>query len=127
LISDLTRIRTISEMNRSLGWGDRPRRLNARRAQKRPARTTSLAVTGASSNATLPLWDWQGCTAMPRGVGPRSMSGNGSVRKKVDLIWSVVSSRGDSALEGDRECVQGWFRALCLSKHEQNPAAVRVV
>jgi hypothetical protein len=55
------------------------------------------------------------------------MSGNGSVRKKVDLIWSVVSSSGDSALEGDRECVQGWFRALCLSKHEQNPAAVRVV
>ena len=57
----------------------------------------------------------------------RSMSGNGSVRKKVDLIWSVVSSSGDSALERDRECVQGWFRALCLSKHEQNPAAVRVV
>jgi hypothetical protein len=33
----------------------------------------------------------------------------------VDLIWSVVSSSGDSALECDRECVQGWFRALCLS------------
>jgi hypothetical protein len=30
---------------------------------------TSLAVTGASSNATLPLCDWQGCTAMPLGVG----------------------------------------------------------
>jgi hypothetical protein len=44
----------------------------------------------------------------------RSMSGNGSVRKKVDLIWSVVSSSGDSALKGDRECVQGWFRALSL-------------
>jgi hypothetical protein len=24
---------------------------------------------GASSNTTLPLWDWQGCTAMPLGVG----------------------------------------------------------
>jgi hypothetical protein len=35
------------------------------------------------------------------------MFGNGSVRKKVDLIWSVVSSSRDSALEGDRECVQG--------------------
>jgi hypothetical protein len=55
------------------------------------------------------------------------MSGNGSVRKKVDLIWSVVSSSGNSALAGDRECVQGWFRALRLNKHEQNPAAIRIV
>jgi hypothetical protein len=55
----------------------------------------------------------------------RSMSGNGSVRKKVDLIWSVVSSSGDSALECDRECVQGWFRVLCLS-NTTNPAAVRL-
>ena len=43
--------------------------LNGRRAHKRPAQTTSLAVTGASSNTTVPLWDWQGCTAMPLGVG----------------------------------------------------------
>jgi hypothetical protein len=47
--------------------------------------------------------------------------------RRVDLIWSMVSSSGDSAPEGDRERVQGWFRALWLSKHEQNPAAVRVV
>jgi hypothetical protein len=39
------------------------------------------------------------------------MSGNGS----------VVSSSGDSALEGDRECVQGWFRALCLSNTSRTP------
>jgi hypothetical protein len=51
----------------------------------------------------------------------RSMSGNGSVRKKLDLIWSVVSSSGDSALECDRECVQGWFRALCLSNTSRTP------
>jgi hypothetical protein len=51
----------------------------------------------------------------------RSMSGNGSVRKKVDLIWSVVPSSGDSALECDRECVQGWFRALCLSNTSRTP------
>jgi hypothetical protein len=89
LISDLTRIRTISEMNRSLGWGDRPRRLNARRAQKRPARTTSLAVTGASSNATLPLWDWQGCTAMPRGVG-----------HSLDVRQWVCQEEGGSDLVG---------------------------
>jgi hypothetical protein len=49
------------------------------------------------------------------------MSGNGSVRKKVDLICSVASSIGDSALEGDRECVQGWFRALCLSNTSRTP------
>jgi hypothetical protein len=51
----------------------------------------------------------------------RLMSGNRSVRKKVDLIWSVVSSSGDSALECDRERVQGWFRALCLSKTSRTP------
>ena len=51
----------------------------------------------------------------------RSMSGNGSVRKKVDLTWSVVSSSGDSALECDHECVEGWFRALCLSNTSRTP------
>jgi hypothetical protein len=69
LISDLTRIRTISGTNRSLGWGDRPRRAERAAGSQASARTASLAVSGASSNATLPLWDWQGCTAMPPGVG----------------------------------------------------------
>jgi len=87
--------------------------LNAWRAHKRPARTASLAVSGASSNATLPLWDWQGCTAMPPGVGHSLDVRQWVCQKKVDLIWSVVSSSGDSALKGARECVQGWFRALC--------------
>jgi hypothetical protein len=45
LISDLTRIQTISEMNRSLGWVIVHAALNVRRAHKRPARTTSLAFT----------------------------------------------------------------------------------
>ena len=39
----------------------------------------------------------------------------------MDLIWSVVSPSGDSALECDRECVQGWFRALCLSNTSRTP------
>jgi hypothetical protein len=55
------------------------------------------------------------------------MSGNGSVRKKVDLIWSVVSSSGDSALEGVRDAFRAGFVRCVMSKHQQNPAAIRVV
>jgi hypothetical protein len=69
LTSDLTRIQTISGGTALSAGVIVHAALNARRAHKRPARTTSLAVTGASSNATLPLCDWQGCTAMPLGVG----------------------------------------------------------
>jgi hypothetical protein len=41
--------------NRFLGWVIVHAALNARPAHKRPARTTSLAFTRPSSNATLPL------------------------------------------------------------------------
>jgi hypothetical protein len=66
LTGDLTRIQTISGRTAPSAGVIVHAALNARQAHKRPARTTR---TGASSNATLPLWDWQGCTAMPPGVG----------------------------------------------------------
>jgi hypothetical protein len=89
LISDLTRIRTISEMNRSLGWGDRPRRAERAAGSQAPRPNDVARATGASSNTTLPLWDWQGCTAMPRGVG-----------HSLDVRQWVCQEEGGSDLVG---------------------------
>jgi hypothetical protein len=69
LISDLTRIRRISGRTAPSAGLIVYARAERAAGSQAPARTTSLAVSGASSNTTLPLWDWQGCTAMPLGVG----------------------------------------------------------
>ena len=108
----------ISEMNRSLGWGDRPRRAE-RAAGSQAPRSNDVARVHLSIEQCCET----GRTARRCHEASviRSMSGNGSVRKKVDLTWSVVSSSGDSALECDHECVQGWFRALCLSNTSRTP------
>jgi hypothetical protein len=55
LISDLTRIRTISEMNRSLGWGDRPRRAERAAGSQAPRSNDVARVHLSIGNATLPF------------------------------------------------------------------------
>ena len=114
-------------MNRALGWGDRPRRAE-RAAGSQAPRSNDVARVHLSIEQCDRAFVRLGLCETGRTARRcheasviRSMSGNGSVRKKVDLIWSVVSPSGDSALECDLECVQGWFRALCLSNTSRTP------